>query len=1190
MAARPGPIFPSTIAVGWWGGFLALALTSGTPATAHSTPGGDDWSLQRRKDDPQLIGQRLAKLQRDPFDDAQWQALERLLGAERLGQRIDAALAKDPQDVALRILDARAKMAQGALEEAVDRLQAIEPNAGRWGDRVFSLRVRALHHAGRSDAAIDALERKAEERTSSERLAYLRRALELAQQTRAEAAAVRLAKRLVVLDPDSVDHHLDLARAATATGDASVADASYARAADLAGGPDKIVAERAHSRLSLGNASGAADMLWSLLSDASRGTRTQRDQWWEWLTDAHRRTGSAEMLTVRLRGWIEQHRSREPAAWRALAGAQETSGASAIESWQEVIEIAPADLEARIALLEALETAGRTAEAVDQLRILLRRAPEKADHALDFANRLVANGQRELAMSIALDIERRAGRSAQILLTLLDFYNLNDESERALEVAHRLVRGHPRDPDARIALGEQLYQMNQVDEAMAQWAKLPGLIRPRERGLARHAEVLSEHGRTHEAIRVLKSAIELSPEQPHYLRLMAVLKEENQRHAVALGYWESVRQLASDPKDRVLRDEARTRLVELLVSGGGDVPQRHRKLQVAIAKARRELDAGEPRDQALEAGRFLAELHTRSEDYAAAVAVQERLLQLAPDATDRLVELAAAQRRAGQTREAMATLETLLARTPGQDAEVLAQLSELAYEAGQPERALETATLAVQQDRGQIQALLRLGELHERQGDLSHAAQAYRRALSAAPGDGRARLRLAELTLTQGEVGDSAAMFRQILMAGGTPQVMREAGRRALDLAEATSTTSELVALAIERSRAQPDADEPREFLLETLERARAGDVEVWLRNGKQDGPRVGPRVTVLRRPLVASLTRGSVGARLRAAEHLGRLGLPDTAVPLAKMGAQLSAPRDATRTIRDAFEQARVTALVAAGELDDPRAVGVFDELLSDPNESRETRYAAAWALTRSSAPEALRVLAPLARADEDPLLGALACIAIATAPAGAATAQDIGRAELLARSTEDLHVRHACIFATAASTPEHELIGLLPHLESSDPVEAAIVAWRLGHIDSRPSDAVIEALLRRFIGPNGLVRDAAGAALARLLQKNYEAPDPSGLPPVHAESWTSVVERWLKSTVAPRFRPIAPAALDPHRDALEAALQAAKAGTRAEQAAFDRVLGSCEGTPARRTGATSLCLVPLVSGSLRLPDAPAD
>jgi hypothetical protein len=433
-------------------------------------------------------------------------------------------------------------------------------------------------------------------------------------------------------------------------------------------------------------------------------------------------------------------------------------------------------------------------------------------------------------------------------------------------------------------------------------------------------------------------------------------------------------------------------------------------------------------------------------------------------------------------------------------------------------------------------------------------------------------------------------MFREILTAGGSPQVMREAGRRALDLAEATETTAELVALAIERTRTRPEADEPREFLLETLERARSGDVERWLRDGDLGRPRVRSKVTALRRPLVAALTRGSVGVRLRAAEHLGRLSLPDTAVPLAKMGAQLSAPRDATRTVRDAFEQARVTALVAAGELDDPGSVDVFAQLLDDLQESSETRYAAAWALTRSSSIEALRVLAPRARADEDPLLGALACIAMATAPTDHVSIEDRKRAALLARTTEDPHVQHVCAFADAALTPDDAVGRLLPQLESSDPIEAAIAAWRLGRLEGRPDNTIIESLLRRFLGPNGLVRDAAGAALARLLEPPKRPSNLAPLPAVQADSWTHVVERWLKSTLAPRFRPVPPAALSRYREALLAAIRAASTGTRAEQAAVSQVRTGCADSSKPRNDGVQFCLAPLVRGSLLLSSSSTD
>src|SRR5690606_28524575 len=231
----------------------------------------------------------------------------------------------------------------------------------------------------------------------------------------------------------------------------------------------------------------------------------------------------------------------------------------------------------------------------------------------------------------------------------------------------------------------QLDQMGRVDDAVAQWERLPQLIRPAHRGYARLAEVLSEHERTTEAVDSIKRAMMMAPSDPAYLRTRAMLAEEQRRPAQALRLWEQVHQSAGQ-EHRLLRDEARTRIVELLV--GGALPQRRARLQQATVDAAERLARGTPHDDAVEAGRFLAELHTRQATSAAAVGAQARLRALPRGGPERLDDLAAARRRAGDTAGALATLERLIALDPARAREVVATMSELAFEAGDSERAL----------------------------------------------------------------------------------------------------------------------------------------------------------------------------------------------------------------------------------------------------------------------------------------------------------------------------------------------------------------------------------------------------------------------------------------------------------------------------------------------------------------------
>ncbi len=1156
---------------------MAVGVTISAWAPTTVAAPGDDWSLEHRRDDPKLVSQRMGKLQRSPFDQAQWRALTKALGQRGLAARIDKARKARPKDVALAILAARVLAASGDPSAAAAALAAVQPRAGRFGAAVFTQRIAWLEAAGERRTATEALQaRAAQTNKGAARDKLLVRAHAIAERGDLHQAALDIARALADAHPSDIGARLRLARAATRFGDGELADRSYAKAIDEGSSRDRdeLTAERARARMNADNPTGAAELLWSLVQTSGRGHKAVRAGWWDQLADAHRRAGTTDLLVARLSTWLAAH-ANEAAAWRTLAQAQETAGFDPIAAWTHALSLSPRDVESHTALVEALQDKGRTDDAVAEYRRLLSRHPGELELGLDLAGRLVSAGQREQGLALAHDIEDRNARKPKTLLLLLDFYNLNDEGDRALEVARRVVSLRPRSADARVALGEQLYQMNHVDDALVEWAMLPKLIRPAHRGFAKHAEVLSEHGRTADAVASLKLALKQQPEEPAYLRLRAMLAEDQRRPGLALALWEKVREGSTRPQDKLLRDEARTRVVELLV--GGSIPKRRQRLEATEQDAQAELHAGTPLASAVEAGRLLAELYTRQENYPAAVTVQQRLFELNSDDPQRLADLAAAQRRAGQVQSALGTLEDLLSAEPTRSADTLAEMSELAFEAGDAERALDAASQAADKDRTRVDALIHLGELHERRGDTKQARRAYRQAVVADPRDARARLRLAELSLTLGDTERSAEAFREILDLGGPPELVRAAGRRALDLAEASDTTEELFSLAVARTVQKPEADEPRQFLLEALDRVQSEEVDRWLVGDGPAGQRQADRVEHLRRPLVVALSRGSIGTRLRAAEHLGRLGLPDTAEPLATLGATLRPPRDSTATVRGAFVRARVTAIEAAGRLRDPAAVPQFREILRDPSQTQSTRHAAAWALAGVGGPQAAQILARHVESGYDPMLASLGCLVLGRRPRADVDHDTAYAISAAARDNSNATVRHACAFAEAALTPAKHVPRLHAQLRATDPMLSAIAAWRIGRAQPARADEV-QPLLGRVLGPAGLPRDAATAGLATLLGRAESALQP--LPaPARAHVWSTTIERWLRAQVAPRTEALPASALEPWAAQLDAALVTAAEGTRAERDAATRA--RCE-TP---QGSPAACLSPRVEGAVPLP-----
>jgi Flp pilus assembly protein TadD len=1155
-APRPAPLRTPARGRGLLGLVFGTCLI-GQPVLA--APAGDDWGLERGAADPALVGQRFAKLRQDPFDAGQWRALEAAIGKGGLAKKIAEALARDPDDLALGILDARVRLGQGDARGAADRLAALEPRAaaGLRG-RVRDLRVRALQAAGDVPAAVAALEQAAAAARGDARGKLLQEAYTLADGAQRPADALRLARALAEHAPGHAAQ-LRLARAAARAGDAAAADAAYtqalagAREAERAG----LRAEWARARLQAGDHGGALELAWSQLdvSDAAG-----RESLWNLILEAATRQGAVEALVARIeRRLADPAHARDAAGWRTLARAQQSAGGDPVAAWRRALAADPGDPDARAALIGALEAGGEADAALAEFRELGTRNPERVQLGLDLAGRLILNGRRAQGLQVAAEIEAAAGRSGNTLLRLLDFYNLNDEPDRALAVAQRLVKAHPRDPDARIALGEQLFQMGREAEALKEWAVLPNLIRPASAGWARHAEILGEHRRP-EAAQSLERALQAAPRDPKYLRLRALLEQDDRVPQRALATWQQIFELTRAPEHRLLHDEARTRIVDLLV--GGSLSPFTSKRQQLEKQALLDLEQTRDPALALESGLLLAELYTREEKFARAVGVHEKLVKLRPQDPERLAELALALRRAGRGDAAMATLEQLMALDPKRSADVLAELAELAFDTGDIDRVLAAAARSEGAGPEHARVLVRLGELYERRGELDEAARTYAGILARDPKDATARLRVAELKLRAGQVKEAEAGLRALLADGGPPEVLEQAGRLALDLAEAGGSTATLVELALQRIRREPADEAARELLLDTLERTPPADLQAWLQVAAPGQP----RQAALRRALVEALGRGPVGARLRAAEHLGRLALPQTAVPLARMGAQLTPPRDATRTVREAFEQARAAAIRAAGELDDPEAVGVFGDLLGTGDPSRESWYAAAWSLARSSAPAAAGHLRRFAVPEQEGLIAALACVALARTGAPG-SAGDLPRASRLATQGAHPQQRRVCALAEAALTPDDQASRLIERLQAAEPAIAAIAAWRLGQVAPGPGGPprdVVAALLRRYVGVPGLARDASAAALARLLAPPAAAarrgPAVPPLPQIRKERWEIAVDRWLTGVTAPTYAALSPAALQPYRAELQQALAAAQDGTRAEaQAAQARRRGAC-------------------------------
>ncbi|HFE44122.1 MAG TPA: hypothetical protein ENJ18_01330, partial [Nannocystis exedens] len=443
-------------------GQLALALgLSGLACAffarpAQAAPAGDDWSIERDDRQPELIEQRFRKLRSHPFDLKQWRSLERSIGRDGLAKKIRAAARRFPADISLTILEARSQIAKGEARAAAEQLAEIRARAGRWRTRIIKLEVDAWIAAGEIRQAIDVLETSADGNREA-----LRRAYDLAERNQLHNDALRLAR---ALNQGSFKDSLRLARAALAVADLEQANRAFADANRVATGTQTpaVKLEWARALLRSNDAVAAADLIWQAI-DSSRKPR-EREVMWAALSDAHERDVTSSLSLDRLRRWLAEPRhAQEGAAWRSLARLEALEGRDPTASWRRAVAADPRNQQGLRALLEAVESAGDADKTASEIRRLgATKDPEQAPVALEIASRMIANGHRSLGLSIAADVEAHSGRSTGTLIALLDFYNLNQESDHALAIAKRMTVLRPRDPEARISLGEQLLERGQV--------------------------------------------------------------------------------------------------------------------------------------------------------------------------------------------------------------------------------------------------------------------------------------------------------------------------------------------------------------------------------------------------------------------------------------------------------------------------------------------------------------------------------------------------------------------------------------------------------------------------------------------------------------------------------------------------------------------------------------------------------
>lgn len=393
-------------------------------------------------------------------------------------------------------------------------------------------------------------------------------------------------------------------------------------------------------------------------------------------------------------------------------------------------------------------------------------------------------------------------------------------ADKAVAELREVVRIHQNDAEAWALLAEfyaATGRESEAVEALRKWATLPASIEGRfyqlitrgrelspDAANARLGELLLRAGRTAEAVAAIRRAISIEPENARYIQLLGEALEAS--GAADQGVIEELRRVVAQQP----QNAAAVQMLARAQARAGRVEDAAATLRAGLAAAR----AGDERSR-LTLQVQLAETFADASRYDDAVAVYEALLKEhnisdAPLASEREKPFAVAvlssiirlRRQAGQTDEALATIERMrgllgsadptadlqkgeLLRSLGRRDEALAAVrgarrrfpedvsllrleAQTLAELGRGDEALDLLRPRLKGDATDYEEYLFMSSLLISAGRGAEAVEAARKALSLAPADapGQATNALIMLSSAQERTGDlkgAEATLRQVL-------------------------------------------------------------------------------------------------------------------------------------------------------------------------------------------------------------------------------------------------------------------------------------------------------------------------------------------------------------------------------------------------------------------------------------------
>jgi len=1113
---------------------LALGLVAWFSPAAWAQ---DDWSVRRDPFDQGTVRRYKAILARNPHDAS---ALSRLAQMYRRHRTIDkligeyqANVDRAPTDHSALVVLARLHGDIGKPDEAIALFE--KALSARPGDAETSLVLGDMYwRKGDAAGSRNVYERAlAAKPAAAIEKSILHKLFSIAESTGDIAGAEAYFARYIALAPGDVQARLEL-------GDALLKHQKHARAitifkeaeSRLHGDPARrieVIARLGSAYEGAGDESAAIREYRRAISMSRPGFYIEKELTAR-IIDIHRRQQTLDEL-------VRYYDKQWPAArrghfeWETMAHLYEEIGdqEKAVAAYRRATKKAPHELDTHRRLIRLLETTGREDDALAQYEIAIRVAPGEPRFQIELAERYYRRGKRQKALALLHKLEARFGSDAGVHSALADMYSRWGEEELALKAHARLTRIEPNEVVHLVNLGEQYFQRGDRKKAVATWKRIVSRRSPEN--LARLGRVYSEHDMTEPALDMYGKAIRLQAKDPELYRGRAAVHERKKDWRRAVDDWQKAYDLTdATPGNKGARAEARRRIVALLKRSG------HRALSSRMVGWRQRFAASDT-----DSGYFLVEAYLREGRTSDARRTLEQLRTLAPDDDEVLLQLTKVYRLEQRYDDAVAVLLELAKRIPGRERDFYNQIAELKTRLNKDDEAIFYAQKALEKSPKDPVAYEQLAERYLEMQQYDKAIGALEKTIELAPRDFKSYFALAQLYRNTHRLGEAAELYRRILKRSTDDDMLFKAGRQAIDLEELTGTLGELERVVSPLAFAFGHKDVYRQVLVELYDRyvpnlvQQARSASTKLREqAVAELERLGTHGL---KPLLEALAdERDEGQRRIAVSVLGYLGNRGAAAPLVHLARQevqqTASPRLRTLGTTELEWDLRISALVAAGRLADPRTIADLLDLTQHPEVAMREAAIFALGMTRDR-----RAVQPLLQSlsDRRESVQALACLGLAHVGESRATKALVDVVN--DRERED-SVRAACAYALGIIGDRQAEASLAKVLGEGNDETQRLAAWALGRLGVR---AAMPDLLGAYFGRRATLREAIAWALPRAAAGKRTASKPLAFMDYPTRSGKFDIARAIAELPGPLEDPAIPAQLlVDHRNEVIAALSA--------------------------------------------------